>query len=102
VYFVQVGDTVKIGTSAWVEDRRRQLGRQTGAEARLLGVIPNHDRIPLYALEYRIQAMFGHLRIRPRGEWFAASDELLRWISTACTEFSTGFSTGAVEIRTTR
>jgi Meiotically Up-regulated Gene 113 (MUG113) protein len=66
VYYIQFDDRVKIGTTAHIHDRLGQLPYD-----RLLGLEPGG-----YDVERRRHDQFRLCRIR--GEWFAASEELLQ------------------------
>jgi hypothetical protein len=73
VYFLRDGDHIKIGTSANVPVRI--LGGQTmnPRELVLIGSVPGDRR-----LEADLHLKFRHLHVR--GEWFAATPELLAFI----------------------
>lgn len=75
IYFVRAGRAghIKIGSASDVVARIKML--QTGCpdELQLLGAMAGNA-----AMERRLHEQFAHLRVR--GEWFEATDELLRFI----------------------
>jgi len=74
VYFVQMGDCVKIGRALDLERRLKTLQTAHAQPLRLLAAIPSHAD-----LESAIQARFQHLH--RRGEWFALDAELTEFIA---------------------
>lgn len=73
VYFVRCEQFVKIGCSANIESRWRELQVGNPFELTLLAYVPTStDR--LEAVERTCHQRFKHLRVR--GEWFRWTDEL--------------------------
>ncbi|MER8810457.1 GIY-YIG nuclease family protein [Mesorhizobium australicum] len=86
VYFVKSGPTIKIGYSANLPRRLRELkyirpapgGRRP---VELLGTIPGDIKV-----EARVHARFWHYKTsrHPLSEWFLDTPELRRFIATNC------------------
>lgn len=74
VYFMQMGEFIKIGWSTWPESRRIQLQTSNPYDIILLGAFPG--RIDQ---EDKAHQLFQHLRAR--GEWFRKSPGLLAYIA---------------------
>src|SRR4051794_8468843 len=79
VYFLLVGDTVKIGLSNNVKLRAETLTRGTGCASTILGVIAASTRLEASHLERTLHHRFAHLRVCQ--EYFAATGPLLTWIA---------------------
>lgn len=75
VYFIQVGDFIKIGWTGCVDQRLSQIQCSTPHDTILLHTIPGDDQ-----LEEILHAQFHHLR--HKGEWFRAKPELLDYIQS--------------------
>jgi hypothetical protein len=74
VYFAQRGNgPIKIGHSRSVKVRMSGLG----AGVKLLGAIPGGR-----SEERAMHVQFAHLRLNPKGEWFAPADDLIEYIRT--------------------
>ena len=72
IYFIQAGDggPIKIGFSADPEKRLVKVQSDNAAECQLLGILPGGE-----AEELALHAILAAARIR--GEWFAATPEVL-------------------------
>lgn len=72
IYFIQAGDggAIKIGFSADPEKRLVKVQSDNAADCRLLGILPGGE-----AEEMALHARLAAARIR--GEWFAATPEVL-------------------------
>lgn len=72
IYFIQAGDggPIKIGFSADPEKRLVKVQSDNAAECQLLGILPGGE-----AEELALHARLAGARIR--GEWFAATPEVL-------------------------
>lgn len=79
VYFVLAEDVqrVKIGQSDDVDKRVKALATASPVSLRLLGAIKEQTHSSEHS-EYGIHRKWSSLRVK--GEWFAASSELLAWI----------------------
>jgi hypothetical protein len=77
VYFIQAGDTVKIGTSTDISRRFRTLRTMSPLPIELLGAIPGGR-----AEEAELHREWAPLRLH--GEWFQATPELLGRIAGLC------------------
>lgn len=74
VYFMEMGDFIKIGWSTWPESRRADLQTSNPYDIKLLGAFPGSIHS-----EAGLHTMFASLR--GRGEWFRKSDGLLAYIA---------------------
>lgn len=73
VYFIQIGELVKIGWTQAPDHRAKQL------RGRLLGYIASTDNCGQHCRHERaVHEQWAHLR--ERGELFRATPELLAWI----------------------
>ena len=73
LYFVQIGEFVKIGRAVDLRDRMKTLQVSHPQEVRLLAAVPAHA-----SLEGALHQHFQHLR--SNGEWFAIAPELEEFI----------------------
>ena len=73
VYFIRAGDAIKIGYTTNLARRQRALETASAVPLELLASVPGDRRE-----ETRLHREWRHLHIR--GEWFEASEELLRYI----------------------
>ena len=73
VYFIQVGEHVKIGTSTRTEARLSAGQTMNALPLKLIGTVRGDRR-----LEKALHKRFDHLRVR--GEWFWAVPDLLAFI----------------------
>jgi plasmid stabilization system protein ParE len=73
IYFLRLGDTIKIGRAVNVERRIRELQVAHPNTLKLLAVVPAH-----IALETELQRRFSALRVNR--EWFRAEEPLLAFI----------------------
>lgn len=82
IYFVQAGDTVKIGYGSDGWERVRQVKTYTPHEVKLLGVKDGsaHDEASLHSRfqQYRLP--------RRQRDWFQLSDEIKEFIQAECRE----------------
>lgn len=74
VYFVQVGERIKIGTTTGLRGRLESFRTMAGDEPKVLLVVPGS-----YTEERQAHALFADERIR--GEWFRPSERLLQFIA---------------------
>jgi hypothetical protein len=74
VYFMEMGDFVKIGWSAWPKARRDALQTANPYDIKILGAFPG-----CLGNELDLHEIFKHLRTR--GEWFRKSPGLLAYIA---------------------
>lgn len=77
VYFIQQSDAVKIGWSRNVDARMRALQTAASAPLRLLGTLAGTREVER-SLHKRFRAL------RTHGEWFRATDDLIRVIPWLC------------------
>lgn len=92
VYFIQVGDLIKIGWSQQPELRAKRLG------GILLGYIATRESCAGQRCKHEreVHRRWAHLRVAGR-EVFTADPALLDWISRRCTAASTGSKPGSDE-----
>lgn len=74
VYFMEMGDFVKIGWSTWPASRRDTLQTSCPYDIKILGAFPGS-----IGNEAGLHTLFSHLRAR--GEWFRKSPGLLAYIA---------------------
>lgn len=74
VYFIEMGDFIKIGYSTWPATRRDALQISCPYDLILLGAFPG-----ALECEAGLHSLFAHLRAR--GEWFRKSAGLLAYIA---------------------
>lgn len=75
VYFIECGETVKIGKALDVSRRMKSLQTGQSSPHKLLAAIPTHA-----AFEQALHVRFKHLH--QRGEWFRMAPDLRRFIVT--------------------
>lgn len=73
VYFVQVGNRIKIGTTTGMRGRLDNIRTMAGHEPKVLRMLPGGRRE-----ERQAHALFTEERVR--GEWFEPSDRLMAFI----------------------
>lgn len=74
VYFIRVGDRVKIGTTIGLRGRLESIRTMTADEPEVLLVVPGG-----HAEERQLHALF--IAERVRGEWFRPSERLMQFIA---------------------
>lgn len=74
VYFIEMGDFIKIGWSAWPPTRRENLQTANPYDLVMLGAFPGTPDN-----EQSLHRMFA--RFHRRGEWFRKSPTLLAYIA---------------------
>ena len=75
VYFIQIGEFIKIGWTGSIAKRRGQIQSSIPYDVTLL-----HTILGDYELEEILHAQFQHLH--HRGEWFRADTELIDYINS--------------------
>ena len=76
-FFLNINDnTIKIGFTKNLKQRRKSLSTGSSGRLALLGYIVNN-----ISLEKELHKRFGNLRIRHNGEWFRVSKDLLVYIN---------------------
>ena len=85
IYFAHIGDEIKIGCCADMQDRIRKLKYETGIKPKILGVMVGDRKT-----EAALHRMFGAHLIRGR-EWFAVCDEITRYIANYTAAFDTKY-----------
>lgn len=80
LYFLQAGDggPIKIGAAHDPVERMQTLQVGNHERLRLIAVLPGKG-----AMETYLHVLFGHLRVRPDGEWFRPGRELMAYIESA-------------------
>lgn len=74
VYFMKMGDYIKIGWSAWPESRRASLQTSTPYDIIILGAFPGPQQSE--GIVHRLFAMHRH-----KGEWFRIAPSLVAFIA---------------------
>lgn len=74
VYFIQLGDRIKIGTTTSLAGRLQSMLTMASEEPKVLLAVPGG-----YKEEKQVHALFAEERVR--GEWFEPSERLLKFIA---------------------
>jgi hypothetical protein len=80
VYFIRCGDSVKIGVTAAVDIRLRQLQSASPTVLSVLASIRCVNADGAYELEGQLHKQFAEHRLR--GEWFAWCDPIASYVAT--------------------